>query len=118
MTPDSLPALEFYTFVFVLGACAISLPTLIKHMRGSTDVITQATFLMARTEKYQKRLAGGMHLTWLVLFSGSLGVLLKSFDYQSLGEVAGLVFFVSVILGLSVFFLGRPKTAMLRRFRS
>lgn len=102
----------------VLLACFAAVPVLVRHVTGRTEAIDEAVGLMASSDTYRRRLAGGMHLTWGVLLSASLGVLAGGFGLDAVRVVAGTVFLLLVLGDMAVFFFGRPKVLMLPRYRT
>lgn len=113
-----LSVAETVVFGGVLLACLVAVPVLARHVTGRTEAIDEAVGLMAGSDKYRRRLAGGMHLTWGVLLFASLGVLAGGLDLDAVRAVAGTVFLVLVLGDMAVFFFGRPKVLMLPRYRS
>lgn len=112
-----LSTAEWMAFGVLLGACLGTLPVVVAHVRGASSHIDQAVQLMASSNHFQARLAGGMHLTWGNVFLGSLGVVLAAVGLPAASRVAGVAFFVAMVLDLSVFAVGRPSVVVLRRHR-
>lgn len=112
-----LSSAEWIAFGILLAACLGTLPALVAHVRGTSSHIDQAVQLMASSNHFQARLAGGMHLTWGNVFFGSLGVVLGAVGLPAARMVAGLAFLVAMVLDLSVFAVGRPSIVVLRRHR-
>lgn len=73
--------------------------------------------MMASSERFQARLAGGMHLTWGNVFFGSAAVVLNAGGMVGVSVVAGTVFLGVMVLDLAVFAAGRPTAAVIRRHR-
>lgn len=104
-------------FAGVLLACLVAVPALVGHLTGRSQAVDEAVGLMAGSAKYRRRLAGGMHLTWGVLASGSVGVLAGDLGLATVRAVAGTAFLVLVLADMAVFLLGRPQALMLPRYR-
>lgn len=113
-----LSVVEIVGFSFVLLCCLVSVPVLIGHVTGRSATIDEAVCLMASSDHYRRRLAGGMHLTWGVLLTASLGVLAGGLDLAIVRMVAGTAFLLLVLADLAVFLVGRPRTLMLPRYRT
>lgn len=113
-----LSTAEMVVFGGVLVACLGAVPALIGHVTGRSRAIDEAVGLMASSEKFQRRLAGGMHLTWGVLLSASLGVLAGGLDLGVVRAIAGVAFLLLGLVDLAVLFLGRPKSLLLARHRA
>lgn len=113
-----LSVAEIVVFGGVLLACLVAVPVLVRHVTGRTEAIDEAVGLMASSDKYRRRLAGGMHLTWGVLLSASLGVLAGGLELDVVRAVAGTMFLLLVLGDMGVFFFGRPKMLMLPRYRT
>lgn len=109
---------ELIVFGGVLLACLVSVPVLVRHVTGRTAAIDEAVGLMAGSDTYRRRLAGGMHLTWGVLLSASVGALAGGLGLDALRAGAGTAFLLLVLGDLAVFLVGRPRTLMLRRHRT
>lgn len=109
---------EVVVFGGVLLGSLVAIPVLVRHVAGRTAAIDEAVGLMASPDKYQRRLDGGMHLTWGVLLSASLGVLAGGLDLDAVRAAAGTVFLLLVLGDMAVFFLGRPRALMLPRYRT
>lgn len=113
-----LSGAEVVVFGGVLVACLVAVPVLVRHVTDRTEAIDEAVGLMASSDKYRRRLAGGMHLTWGVLVSASLGVLAGGLDLDNVRAGVGAIFLVLVLGDTAVFFFGRPRTLMLPRYRT
>lgn len=112
-----LSTAEWIAFGILLAACLGTLPALVTHVRGTSSHIDRAVQLMASSNHFQARLAGGMHLTWGNVYFGSLGVVFGAVGLPAARMVAGMAFLSAVVLDLSVFAVGRPSIVMLRRHR-
>lgn len=113
-----LSVAEIVVFGGVLSACLVAGPVLVRHVTGNTGAIDEAVGLMASSDTYRRRLAGGMHLTWGVLLSASLGVLAGGLDLDAVRAVAATIFLGLALGDMAVFFFGRPRTLMLSRYRT
>lgn len=112
-----LSTAEWVTFGFLLAVCIGTLPAVVAHVGGTSSHIDEAVQLMASSNHFQARLAGCMHLTWGNVFFASLGVVLSALGVSEASMVAGVAFFVVMVLDLLVFAVGRPSVVVLRRHR-
>ena len=117
MAGHPLSTSERVVFTGILILCVVSLPTLIAHIRGRSRRIEEAVTLMAASDRFRSRLAGGIHLSWGALASASIGVLAGAAGWDVVDAAVGFAFALLMLADLSVFFTGRPRTLLLPRYR-
>jgi hypothetical protein len=99
-----------------LGMLAAT-PVLVAHVRGTTEVVDDASRLMATSARFRARLAGGMHLTWASVLLGSVAAILDGRGALPATRVVAVPFVVAMIADVVVFATGRPWFLLLRRHR-